>query len=155
MMRLFFLWLRTGSACTGAVRTGRRTRGRRPGGWRRSFVPRFDVLEDRTLPSTLTVMNLNDSGTGSLRAAISAANAQPGDTIDFANGLHGTITLTSGEMLISNSVTINGPGTNQQSISGNNSSRIFEIANNPMLNVTINDLTITHGHSQGGIYYGE
>jgi hypothetical protein len=48
------------------------------------------LLEDRTLPSTFTVLNLNDSGPGSLRAAIASGD----DTIAFANGLHGTITLT-------------------------------------------------------------
>ena len=79
----------------------------RPAGLRRSFVPRLDVLEDRTLPSTLTVRNLHDSGTDSLRAALTTANAHAGDTIEFANGLHGTIMLTSGELLITANVTIN------------------------------------------------
>ncbi|MDJ0931527.1 autotransporter domain-containing protein [Breoghania sp.] len=40
-----------------------------------------------------TVTNLNDSGSGSLREAISSAT--DGDTIAFADGLYGTITLTS------------------------------------------------------------
>src|SRR5437870_4605068 len=67
----------------------------------RSFLPRLEVLEDRTVPSTFTVTNLADSGTGSLRAAITAANANPGpDTIQFAHGLHGTIGLTSGQLSI-------------------------------------------------------
>ena len=68
----------------------------------------------------------------------------------FANGLHGTITLTSGELLITDSVTINGPGANQLSVSGNNASRVFEIAAG--LNVTISGLTITDGYApdQGG-----
>src|SRR5262245_27875517 len=58
---------------------------------RRSFVPRLDVLEDRSLPSTLTVVNLADSGAGSLRGQLAAAT--PGDTIDFAPGLSGTLSL--------------------------------------------------------------
>ena len=150
-MKSFWLWWRgTDSGCN---RAARRSRGKpvcRPGSWRWSFVPRLDVLEDRTLPSTLTVLNLNDSGTGSLRTAITTANAHPGDMIKFATRLHGTITLTSGELLITANVTINGPGANQLSISGNKSSRIFEIATS--LNVTINDLTITHGYAvyEGG-----
>src|SRR5262245_20821974 len=66
----------------------------------------LEVLEDRSLPSTFTVTNLLDSGAGSLRAAVSAANANPGaDTIDFATT--GTIGLTSGELLITDSLTIN------------------------------------------------
>jgi hypothetical protein len=46
---------------------------------RPSFVPRLDVLEDRALPSVLTVLNVNDCGPGSLRGEI--ALAQDGDTI--------------------------------------------------------------------------
>ena len=73
-----------------------------------------------------------------------------GDTIAFARGLHGTITLTSGELLVADSVTINGPGANQLSVSGNNASRVFEVAAGQ--NVTISGLTITHGSApdQGG-----
>ena len=75
----------------------------------RSFRPRLDILEDRTLPSTFTVTNLLDTGPGSLRAAVTAANANPGaDVINFA--VTGTIALTSGELDITDSLTINGPG---------------------------------------------
>ena len=42
---------------------------------------------------TPTVTNLNDSGTGSLRAAL--GEAEPGDTVQFASGLSGTIELDS------------------------------------------------------------
>src|SRR5262249_952225 len=45
------------------------------------FRPRLEALEDRWLPSTLTVLNNLDSGPGSLRADIAAA--QSGDTIVF------------------------------------------------------------------------
>ena len=38
-----------------------------------SFVPRLEILEDRTLPSNFSVLNLNDSGAGSLRQAILGA----------------------------------------------------------------------------------
>ena len=40
--------------------------------------PGLEVLEDRCLPSTFTVLNLLDSGPDSLRAAVAAANASPG-----------------------------------------------------------------------------
>ena len=36
------------------------------------------LLEDRTVPSTFTVLNLADSGEGSLRQAVLDANAHPG-----------------------------------------------------------------------------
>jgi hypothetical protein len=62
----------------------RRRRPKRHQG--RLFVPRLDVLEDRTLPSTFTVLNLHDSGPGSLRQAILDANAHPGaDTVRFVH----------------------------------------------------------------------
>src|SRR5215831_19065332 len=71
----------------------RRPRNRRLG---------IEILEDRTLPSTFTVLNFLDSGPGSLRQAILDANAQPGaDLIRFASvARDGTIALTSGELNI-------------------------------------------------------
>jgi hypothetical protein len=46
-------------------------------------VPRLEALEDRTLPSTFTVLNLADSGVGSLRQAVLDANptAGPNDIV--------------------------------------------------------------------------
>src|SRR5207248_2999642 len=94
----------------------------------RGFVPRLEVLEGRTLPSTFTVLNLADSGAGSLRDAILAAEANPGpDMIAFAKGVQGAITLMSGEFLITSDLTINGPGANRLTINGNDSSRIFDV----------------------------
>jgi outer membrane autotransporter protein len=55
--------------------------------------------------ATHTVTTLNDSGAGSLRRAISSA--ADGDTIAFASGLSGTITLAS-ELPALNSVTLTG-----------------------------------------------
>ena len=85
--------------------------------------------------------------------AILTANADTSpDTITFADGLEGTITLTSGELLITNSVTINGPGANVLAVSGNNASRVFDMT--PGLNVAISGLTVTDGYAleeAGGI----
>src|SRR5262245_2749892 len=68
-----------------------------------SFEPRLLLLEDRTMPSTLTVLNNADSGNGSLRATIAAA--QSGDQIVFDPGLQGqTITLISGELAIAKGI---------------------------------------------------
>ena len=72
--------------------------------------------------NTITVTNTNDSGDGSLRAAIAAANS--GDTINF--GVTGTITLTS-TLNIASGITINGPGPSNLAISGNQSVRVFYI----------------------------
>jgi hypothetical protein len=66
---------------------------------RLAYRPTIAVLEDRQLLSTWTVSNNHDSGPGSLRAEIAAA--QSGDTIHFAGKLAGqTITLTCGELVI-------------------------------------------------------
>ncbi|MCH7559357.1 MAG: hypothetical protein IIB56_18145 [Planctomycetes bacterium] len=88
--------------------------------------------------AAITVMNLHDSGPGSLRQAI--ANASPGDTIDFA--VTGTITLTSGELVIDKDLTINGPGAMNLSISGNHASRVLNIFRG---NFAISGVTIQHG----------
>ena len=65
----------------------------------RIWRPQFDILEDRLTPSTFVVENLADAGDGSLRAAILAAEANPGaDVIRFAGQVRGTITLTTGEL---------------------------------------------------------
>src|SRR5262245_58150602 len=72
----------------------------------------LQCLEDRVTPTNFIVMNTADAGTGSLRDAISQANAMMGaDTITFAAGVTGMITLTTGELLISDDLTITGPGT--------------------------------------------
>ncbi|MGE0577119.1 hypothetical protein, partial [Reyranella sp.] len=59
--------------------------------------------------TTFIVTNLNDSGTGSLRAAILASNADPSptpDRIEFA--VSGTINLSSDLPAITNTVQIDG-----------------------------------------------
>jgi hypothetical protein len=114
--------------------------------------PGLEVLEDRCQPSTFTVLNLNDSGPDSLRAAVAAANANPGaDAIDFATT--GTIALTTGQLEITDSLTINGPGAGALTVSGNDASRVFNITGSTT-DVDIRDLTIAHGASDsgGGIY---
>jgi hypothetical protein len=109
---------------------------------RASFRPRLDALEDRWLPSTLTVLNNLDSGSGSLRADIGKAHNR--DTIVFAPSLDGqTITLASGELYIKKNLTIDGPGAGQLTISAGHTSRIFEVAANYSL--SLSGLTISNG----------
>ena len=116
------------------------------------FRPVLEGLEQRWVPSTVTVQNNHDSGTGSLRAAI--ASAHNGDTINFAPLLNGqTITLTSGELLVNKSVTINGPGLDHLTVDGNHASRVFHVSGG--VTATIAGLTITNGSASdwgGGIH---
>ena len=99
--------------------------------------------------NTITVTNTLDSGPGSLRDAI--ATAAPGDTINFS--VTGTITLTSGELLINQNLTITGPGASGLAISGNFLSRVFDIGSGT---VAVSGLTIQNGSTSadpgGGIY---
>src|SRR6266508_3868465 len=102
--------------------------------------------------TTITVINTNDSGSGSLRQALSDANN--GDTIDFDSSLEGQIiTLTSGQLLVNRSVGISGLGADNLTVDGNANDRVFYI--NPNNTVTISGLTITNGVVVGdgaGIY---
>jgi hypothetical protein len=96
---------------------------------RRAFRPRLEGLEERTVLSTLTVLNALDSGAGSLRDTIKAANG--GDTIVFAPTLDGQIvTLTRGELTINKSLDIEGPGASLLAISGNDTNRVFDVSQN-------------------------
>lgn len=98
--------------------------------------------------ATLTVTNTDDSGAGSLRAAISSAAAS-GDTIDFnLSTLPATITLTSAELAISKTLIIRGPGADQLTISGNNARRVLRTTPagaGGSAAVTISGLTIANG----------
>jgi len=109
----------------------------------------FDHLEDRTVPATFTVTSLLDSGPGSLRDAVEQANAASGaDEIQFTAGLTGTIVLTSGELQIDDSVSIEGPGADKVTVSGNNASRVIEInaPGSPRMLVSISGLTLANGN---------
>lgn len=97
--------------------------------------------------ATITVTTTNDSGTGSLRDAL--ANAADGDAIDFS--ATGIITLSSGELLVTKSVDIIGPGVTKLVIDGNRANRVLHAGSGIV--VTISSLTITNGAATGAYPY--
>jgi len=117
----------------------------------------LEPLEERAVPTIFTVSNLNDGGPGSLRQAISAANAAADpDVIRFSPGLTGTINLTlagddntnaGGDLDILNPVSIEGPGadllTVRQTVPNE---RVFDVQPASGANVSISGLTITGGN---------
>src|SRR5262249_10213984 len=100
-------------------RSGRK--GRRSGspGKQPSFRPRLDALEDRWLPSQvgLTVSSLADSGPGTLRAALLAADAgSHSDKFTIGFAVTGTIDLQSELPDLNNNITIQGPGASSLTV---------------------------------------
>ncbi|NNJ12715.1 right-handed parallel beta-helix repeat-containing protein, partial [Chloroflexales bacterium ZM16-3] len=103
------------------------------------------------IPGALIVQTTGDGpaapcgGTNcaTLRDALDTANSNPGpNTITFAGGVVGTITLSDGELVSSDDVTIIGPGAAMLTVSGGNTSRIFNIA---VGTADISGLTLANG----------
>ncbi len=106
----------------------------------------------RSFAIDLLVYTNSDSGPGSLRQVISDNNTLGGgNNIIFSNAVTGTITLTSGQLVISKDLILIGPGANVLTVSGNNASRVFFITN---ATVSISGLTVSAGTNAlgGGIY---
>ncbi len=79
-------------------------------------------------------------------------DANDGDTID-ATGISGVITLTTGQLLLDKSVTINSAGADVLAIDGNATSRVFQTVTGAQA-VSISGLTIRNGQlSEGGGIY--
>jgi hypothetical protein len=99
--------------------------------------------------ATFTVTATADSGPGTLREAIANANSTAGpDTIEFQlAALPATITLLTGELSITDGLTITGPGAGELTIDANNSSRVFSV--NSGATASLSGLTITGGNGAG------
>lgn len=100
--------------------------------------------------ATFVVTNTADSGAGSLRQAIRDANAAPGaDVIDIATA--GTTNLLSALPVITDAVTIEGPGPGQFVVDGADAMRVLDIAG---VDVTITGITIQRGNISGAAANG-
>jgi hypothetical protein len=104
---------------------------------------------------TSTADSSGATADGTLRGEIGAANAHFGNNkIVFDASVAGTITLRYGELFIASgdNLTINGPGAGTLTVSGSNSSRVFDF--NYSTIDTIQGLTITGGYFGygGGIF---
>ena len=101
-------------------------------------------------PFTEVITNADDGSDGTLRSVL-AQQVDIGTTITFDPSLSGqTITLTNGEIAVNNNFyVIDGSAlANGVQISGNNSTRLFNIGSGG--NLTLNSLTLRNGHGGGG-----
>jgi len=105
--------------------------------------------------TTYTVSNLNETGEGSLRAAVDAANAAEGThAIVFQSGLSGTISYTAASdytygpaaMVVTCDLTITGPSGGVTIARGSGSLRFFNVTGG----LTLDSLTFASGSAQGG-----
>lgn len=99
------------------------------------------------LGATITVTSAaDDGGAGELRAAI--ASAVSGDTINFNLAYPATITLTKGDLTVTSSITIAGPGANNLAISGGGTSEILYVTGGAVVNIS--GVTIENGSAMSG-----
>ncbi len=105
--------------------------------------------------ATFTVTNTDDAGPGSLRDAVIQANNTAGadiinfDPTVFADPIANPVLLTGNELLITDSVALDGSGRDFGIVvDARDNSRVFNIANNAT--VTMNAISPTFGTAENG-----
>lgn len=112
-----------------------------------AFAPMISTKLVRA--NTFTVINLNDSGVGSLRQAILDANLNPdNDTINIT--VTGTIQLDSALPELSTNMTINGPGARLLAVNRHTTDRIRIFTVIAGATVNISGLKVTGGYTADG-----
>jgi hypothetical protein len=105
-------------------------------------------LEERVQPSIFIVSNTADSGAGSLRQAILDANSAGGsNSIEFASGVTGTISLSSALPMLSSNIAMQGPGANNLTVTRSSTAATnFGFLNVPSGSiVSVGGLTFSQG----------
>ncbi len=99
-----------------------------------------------------TVMNTNDSGTGSLREAITLAGN--GDTVFFDINIYGSTIVLTTELNLFTSIVIQGPAiADMVTISGGGVTRIFNVTNSNAV-ISVEWLKLKFGiANRGGVAY--
>lgn len=111
-------------------------------------------------PMTFLADTLSDNPADgyTLREALNDANLAPGaDVITFAPELSGTLTLTGGQLDVTDDLTIRGHEDLSIAISGNDSTRIIH-SFFPGVSLTVEDLVLTDGRAAalgGAISFGQ
>jgi predicted outer membrane repeat protein len=95
--------------------------------------------------ATFVVTTLNDSGPGSLRQALQDANASPGADLIRVTAT-GTLLLASPLPVITDAVTIQGPGADLFKVDGGGLYRVFDIDG---AEASLADLTVQGGAAAG------
>ncbi|MEM8678237.1 MAG: choice-of-anchor Q domain-containing protein [Planctomycetota bacterium] len=128
----------------------------------RLFGSRVDIGAFELQVTPIVVDNPVDEDDGdfsagdlSLREAIGLAENKGGSVFFETGGVFSTpqtITLTLGELPISSTVSIVGPGPSLLTIDGNHESRLFELDDDtPMLlDVSLSGMTLAHGQDTSG-----
>jgi parallel beta-helix repeat protein len=104
------------------------------------------------------VTNLERFGEGSLQQAVSDASDNPGpDSVVFSSALTGTIHVPS-KLFIFGPLSIEGPGADRITVSGDDAYQIFYAQNDPGEAVSISGLTLADGYAEfgdGGAVYNQ
>jgi hypothetical protein len=113
-------------------------------------------------PTTLVVRNANDAGPDSLRQCVIDSNGMIGvqtityDPVFFS--IPRTIVLTTGELFVSDAVTITGPGAANVAVDGGGSFRVFDLLGAlGGTNITLSGMTIQNGKAGSygaGVQFG-
>lgn len=129
---------------------------RRRGAIRRRAAPGLAVLAALAFAApataaTLTVDTTDDSGSGTLRAAIAEANGTSGeDRIVFTPDLNQTLALASPLPTIVAPLSIEGPGASKLTLSGDGTSGILSTALPSIGEVRVADISMRGGAAADG-----